>query len=146
MQEIKSILRTNGDTLKKIEEPSKKISMPDIPKCKFCGKEYEFYWSQYTSPADLSGKYFPSCSCKEKREEQKRLGNRRLNDIRSLKDCGIGVRYENKTFSNYDKSVNIKAFDICREYARDIIKHLKAGTGLFISGDVGLVRLTWLLQ
>jgi len=115
------------------EEKSLKDS---IPKCVKCGKPYKYSETVET--------YYPDCDCREKEEEKiwnrrmkKDEGKRIIYRIRAIKECGMGKRFKDKRFSNYDRSLNPKAYDICLEYAKNFIDNLEAGRGLFITGDVG---------
>ena len=118
----------------KIETELKKSS---IPKCSTCGKEYKKL--KYKEPyEDAPDKYVPHCRCGESylRNEFKQEGQRKIKVIRRYKSS-IGIRYRNKTFSNYDKTKNPKAYEDCLNYARNIGENIKQGKGLFLSGSVG---------
>jgi len=71
------------------------------------------------------------------KEELKEKGIKLKERIQELKDCGIGIRFKNKTFSNFDKTQNTEAFNICKEYAKNFLQHSKEGKGLFLYGNVG---------
>ena len=104
-------------------------------KCKYCGKGYELY--QYPYPEELVGKYAPVCRCQEDRKEIKQKGRKIIECIKNIKDCGPGKRFYGKTFSNFKKELNIKAFNECLAYVRNLEENLKQGKGLFITGNVG---------
>lgn len=57
--------------------------------------------------------------------------------IRQIKNCGIGKRYQNKTFKNYNKKDNREACEKCLSYCKTLIQNLKNGTGLILLGSVG---------
>jgi len=57
--------------------------------------------------------------------------------IRSAKKCGIGTRYFNKTFRNYEAKGNEKAVSECRLFCKNFVKNLAEGRGLFLTGTVG---------
>ena len=116
----------------KSNEPLMKNSMP---KCKYCGKEYELY--QYPYPEELVGKYAPVCLCQENRKKVKEKGKDLIESIKNIKDCGPGKRFYNKTFSNFKKELSIKAYNECLAYVRNLEENLKQGKGLFITGNVG---------
>jgi DNA replication protein DnaC len=89
-------------------------------------------------------KDLPQCDCEEKllekTEERNRLkskGEKIRGLIRQVRDSGIGKRYANKTFENFDKSKNKKAYLACLDYTKNFSDNLKSGKGLFITGKVG---------
>lgn len=57
--------------------------------------------------------------------------------IRRAKRCGIGTRYFNKTFRNYEAKGNEKAVNECRLFCKNFEKNLDEGRGLFLTGTVG---------
>jgi len=71
------------------------------------------------------------------KEELKDSGKFMIERIRRAKKCGIGKRYFNKTFSNYEIRNNGKVIDECKTYCRNFAKNLHEGKGLFLTGTVG---------
>lgn len=102
--------------------------------CPICKKPYKFFT---ISGLKNNAMLVPDCNCQEKREIQKEQGLRLRGRIKGLRDCGIGKRFMGKNFFNYDKGLNLKAFNICIDYARHIRDNLSSGTGLFLYGGVG---------
>lgn len=72
-----------------------------------------------------------------KKDEIRSNGKRLKREIRDIKRCGIGDRYFYKTFSNYDKKVNLVAVNECLAYCRNFISNKKEGKGLMLTGTVG---------
>ena len=68
---------------------------------------------------------------------KKENGIKLIKKIEKLKDCGIGRRFEKKTFFNFDRSKNLKAFEACRSYTKNFSQNKKEGRGLFLYGNVG---------
>lgn len=97
--------------------------------CKWCGKQ--FIYSIYVH------RDIPDCNCSLKRVEANEKGKELIQKIKRIKDCGLGLLYHDRTFSNFDTAENKKAYTTCLEFARNIIRCLKDGTGLFLCGDVG---------
>ncbi|MCL5772450.1 MAG: ATP-binding protein [Actinobacteria bacterium] len=118
------------------EELSKKNS---IHKCEYCsmdkiGKEcFDFYGKPY-----IAWRY--QCDCIEKINERKELKNQGkslIDEIHKIKDAGIGKRFYDKTFSNFKKELNPKAYNECLNYVKNFEENIKQGKGLFITGNVG---------
>jgi DNA replication protein DnaC len=110
-----------------------------IPKCQICGKEYiESTYTVRDSNYYNTVKYrlFPTCDCGRKREEQKEKGQARAKYIIKFKQI-VGERFYNKTFSNFKKADNPKAYSECLGYVRNLEENLKQGKGLCLTGNVG---------
>lgn len=103
--------------------------MEAIKKCNKCGKPYKYF--------NVVNKYLPGCNCEYKKAEARRKGTELKNKIKYIKNCGLGLLYQDKTFSNYDRTENEKAYIACLDYAKNLFKYLKEGSGLFLCGDVG---------
>ncbi len=120
-------------------QPLEKISTHS---CKVCGKEYE---KKYIEWGNHKKEYYsPVCNCEEAQEEKNQKnkfhieqGKKIISKIRAVKNCGFGKRYKDKSFINYDKSRNLKAYKLCLEYAKNIEERLKDGRGLFLTGNIG---------
>ncbi len=113
----------------------RKIDNLDEKICVSCEKKY--------INKEIIEKHFrlvPDCVCL-KREEEKlenyEEGKRLIEKIGSLKECGIGKIYRDKTFNNFDETKNRKAFGECLKYARKFIKNIAQGIGLFLIGSIG---------
>lgn len=114
-----------------------KLKINSTLKCEYCGKEYKYH--EKKSRFGYKG-FFPICDCFKKREEisnRKKEGIELKSAIKRIKYCGIGERFKNKTFSNFDKSKNINPYNICYDYAKNIKKYIENGKGLFLTGNVG---------
>ncbi len=72
-----------------------------------------------------------------KREDKKSSGKGLIYSIRQIKKCGIGKRYFDKTFKNYDSKNNIKSVNECKAYCKNFMANFKEGKGLFLTGTVG---------
>lgn len=125
MQELKNILNKNETIPMKNEEP---LKINSIPKCRYCKKEYKLGWTEE--------EYLPDCICQYKREEQKRKGKNLVGTIQSRKAV-VNKRFYNKTFSNFKKESNVKAYNECLNYIRNLEDNLEQGKGLFLTGNVG---------
>ncbi len=121
----------------------KQLLKTSIPKCKFCKKQY------IKETFNIAGKKkefpAPDCTCEDDNEKRiqklailREQDNKRIEKINDIKDCGLGKRFKNKTFVNFDESKNPKAYKICLEYARNIEDRFRDGKGLFLSGNVGV--------
>ena len=64
-------------------------------------------------------------------------GKKLIDRINHIKNCGIGRRFMQKSFANYNKDRNPEAYNLCLEYVRDIENNIQNGRGLFLTGDVG---------
>jgi len=49
----------------------------------------------------------------------------------------IGLRFNNKTFKNFEKNRSSLAYKVCLDYAKNFIEKSYKGEGLFITGNVG---------
>ena len=117
------------------------ISKVNLPKnkCGHCGREFEERQFRKTTY------YWPTCDCQEKidskkeeRERLKRKGECLKDRIISIKKrTGLGKRFQDKTFNNFDKSQNKEACDICFNYIKNLKDNLDGGSGLFLYGNVG---------
>ncbi len=109
-----------------------------INKCPYCGKPYKRIEE---SVLGHTHRYLVTqCDCEEKarnKELAKKEGLKLIKKIRRLKDCGVGKRFKDKTFKNYDRSNSPKAYQACLDYARNYFGYEKKGTGLFLTGKVG---------
>ena len=119
---------------------------PSTLKCNICKTPYVNKFLPHSLYGYDKGywKDIPQCDCKKRLDEEKRekegkisKGRAMAGRIREIKNCGLGLRYINKSFSNYDRTKNEKAYNICLDYARNFKKHLQKGDGLFLTGDVG---------
>ena len=70
------------------------------------------------------------------REDEKYKGKEIIGDIWRIKKQ-IPKKFQNKNFANYNNKYNPEGFNICRNYAKNLIENLKNGKGLFITGVVG---------
>ena len=119
----------------------KELTINSIPDCEICGKQYV----KEVIDLSLIGKglketYSPDCDCAKKKNKhiwEKEQGKKIIGKIKQIRDCGIGKRFVDKTFLNYKKDRNLKAYNTCYEYARNIEKYISSGIGLFLSGSVG---------
>lgn len=105
--------------------------------CKFCNKELH----RIKLPGGLlSG--LPICECEEKKLEQEQE-KAKLNLLQyefqmNLKTSGIGERFINCSFDNYDvNSFNKESFTKCKLYSDHFNKYLKSGYGLLLAGEPG---------
>jgi DNA replication protein DnaC len=121
----------------------KKLLKVSIPKCKFCGEQY--VKKTFTIAGKNKEFFEANCTCEE--ENEKRIqklaicmeqDKKRIEKINDIKECGLGKRFKNKNFANFDENKNPKAYKICFEYARNIEDRLRDGRGLFLSGNVGV--------
>lgn len=120
------------------------LKKTSIPKCDFCGKEYKKQIIDMTSIGKgKKERVTPVCTCIEDlknnswyRERNIKEGKQMIKQIREVK-YSIGKRFQNKSFSNFDKSKNQTAYNICLDYARNIEARLEDGKGLFLTGNVG---------
>lgn len=71
------------------------------------------------------------------RDEKRRQGLDLIEKIKSIKDCGIGKRFKEKTFDSFDKKINQEAYSKCLSFAKGYIDNLKRGKGIIITGRVG---------
>jgi len=71
------------------------------------------------------------------RDSKKSKGIYLANKINNIKKCGIGKRYFDKTFSNYDSKNTMKAVNECKLYCKNFYSNFKEGKGLFLTGTVG---------
>lgn len=67
---------------------------------------------------------------------RKEKGIEHIKRIQFLKRT-LGEKYKVKTFSNFNKSKSLKAYDVCRLYAKNFLSNRNEGIGLFITGPVG---------
>lgn len=107
-----------------------------IPKCEYCGKEKMEKNVGYKNTHMI---WVSQCDCYDrsyKREKLKDKGESLKSDIKRRKGI-VGERFYNKTFSNFKKELNIKAYNECLSYVRNLEENLKQGKGLFITGNVG---------
>jgi DNA replication protein DnaC len=107
-------------------------------RCPYCDKPYR------EEKVELFGKIriftYPTCDCQEKensRKAAKEEGMKLKNKIMVIKDCGIGRRFRDKTFANFDRSQNYKGYRACLDYARGFMENLTEGRGLLLYGSVG---------
>ena len=107
------------------EEP---LKINSIPKCKRCGKEYRLSLTKEEC--------LPDCICQYEREQKKKKAKSIINKIQGRKAI-VGKRFYNKTFSNFKKESNIKAYNECLGYVRNLEDNLEQGKGLFLTGSVG---------
>ena len=115
-----------------------KQSQDTIHKCSICGRPYK------DKIMEFSGRTYhysiPECDCEEKlrrREDNKKKGQNIKTRILQIKDCGVGKRFKDRTFSNFDKKINNKAYQVCLNYAKHYFDYEREGKGLFLSGPVG---------
>lgn len=117
------------------------LKINSIPDCPVCGKPYAKEVIDLTSIGKgLKETYRPDCECTKNnsmKEFKKKKGRELIDRIKEIKNCGIGKRFSGKTFSNYKKDRNLKAYKACYEYAKNIEKYIGSGEGLFLSGGVG---------
>lgn len=107
-------------------------------KCPYCGKSHK------QEKTELFGKVrtftYPVCDCQE-RENTRRIAKEKGLELKSkiwrIKDCGIGRRFKDKTFSNFNRSQNYKGYRACLDYAKDFMKNIEEGKGLLLYGSVG---------
>ena len=109
----------------KNEEP---LKINSIPKCRYCKKEYKLGFTEE--------EYLPDCICQYEREVQKKKGKKLVGTIQSRKAV-VNKRFYNKTFANFKKESNIKAYNECLGYVRNLEDNLEQGKGLFLTGNVG---------
>ena len=112
-------------------------------KCNTCGMEYKKEIIKILNKERIYN--VPACDCREKKEKldfYKEQGMAIKDRIKSIKDCGIGKLYRDKTFSNFiarDKNLE-KAKIRTEKYALDYVRNFKAGKdigSLLITGNVG---------
>lgn len=131
----------------------KELSRTSTHKCSICGTLYIERFLPLVIYGQDFGKWKvePKCDCERKLEEEeykiekenikreieKSKGKELKNLIIKTRDVGIGKRYEGKTFSNFDKEKNKKAYISCINYTKNFPDKLKNGKGLFITGMVG---------
>ena len=125
MQELKNILNKNETIPMKNEEP---LKINSIPKCRYCKKEYKLGWTEE--------EYLPDCICQYKREEQKRKGKNLVGTIQSRKAV-VNKRFYNKTFSNFKKESNVKAYNFCHSL---LINSSVLSSSLFFLSNVYLIN------
>ena len=126
-----TIPKKNGEKLK-----------VDLPKnkCGYCGRGFE---ERHIGKSTTY--YQPTCDCqrkidfkKEERERLKRQGEYLKDSIISIKKyTGLGKRFQDKTFNNFNKSQNKEACNICFNYVKNLKDNLGSGNGLFLYGNVG---------
>lgn len=120
------------------------LKKTSIHKCSICGKEYKKRIIDLSFLGKVNKEVIePICTCeeelrhkKEMKEYNKNKGKKIISQINSIKNC-IGKRFQGKTFTNFDKTKNKTAYDICFDYARNIEVRLNDGQGLFLTGNVG---------
>jgi DNA replication protein DnaC len=109
-----------------------------VKTCPYCGKEYRREEIKFLDNVRVM--YVATCNCEENIKRKKYLKKKGLElrkKIRYIKDCGIGKRFKDKNFGNYEKEDNYKAWSICLDYARNFIENMENGRGLFLYGSVG---------
>ena len=108
-------------------------------KCSICNTAYTGVFLPHEVYGYDKGywKDLPICDCekklREKTEEKNRLkskGEKIKVLIIKARDVGLGKRYENKTFSNFDKDRNIEAYLACMDYTKNFSDNLKSGKRL----------------
>ena len=110
-------------------------------KCKTCDAPYRIVPQVISILGKTVDKSYqiPDCNCQvveEERRAKNAQGQKMAVKIRKLKDCGINLRFKDKTFSNFDKSKDTNSYSICRDYARSFGKNKKEG--LLLSGPAGI--------
>lgn len=109
-------------------------------KCKVCGKPYK----NIPQIIPVLGKAYdrsyqvPDCNCEHieaQRKEEKKQGQELAEKIKELKNCGISIRFLEKSFSNFEKDNDQKAYNLCRDYAKSFGKNKKEG--LLLCGAAG---------
>lgn len=107
-------------------------------KCITCGSPYRKEKAEFIGRVKTFT--YPTCDCHEKETKKKAAkveGIKLKNKIKAIKDCGIGKRFKDKTFANFDHSQNYKGYRACLDYARYFPTMLKEGMGLLLYGAVG---------
>ena len=116
--------------------------------CPFCGSPQEVVGNEIIRKHHM----YDYCRCGEMTEylqKQKELSlmedqlikmtaefeKSRLEALKQLASSGIGKRFINATFDNYDKGCNMKAYEIAHEYAENF--DCSDGKGLIFTGGVG---------
>ena len=130
---------TVKETTKKMILKNKEIVFSE-KKCKSCGKPYKIVSQVISILGKMVDKSYqePDCDCleiEEGRRAKKAQDQRVAANIRRLKDCGINLRFKDKTFSNFDKSKDPNAYTMCRDYAKSFKENKKEG--LLLSGPAG---------
>lgn len=112
-------------------------------RCSICDREYREEIIKILNKEKIIN--VANCNCEEKKEEwnfYKERGIKLKSKINSIKDCGIGKLYKNKTFFNFkatDKNLE-KAKAKSKKYALDYVRNFKQGkdiSSLMIVGNVG---------
>lgn len=106
----------------------------DKTKCPYCGKKFEW--------GSIIKCYIPSCDCQEKinlkKEEEKIAGEYFNNKVKLIKSyAGMEKRFQDKTFDNYNKTQNPKAYEETFNYVKNLKNNLSKGKGLILTGTVG---------
>lgn len=105
-------------------------------KCPECG---EFIYRAH------DGLIIPrACACRRKLQEEhdlfeaKRKEQEKADNINRLfKESRISPRFKERTFNNFDSSLNPMAYKQCKDYALNFSGNKKTGSGLCLSGTVG---------
>ena len=107
--------------------------------CKYCKKPYVKTSNIFTKnyPKGLREMMVPQCDCELVQGERKEEGLRLKNKIKALRNAGLGKRFLTKNFNNFEQSLNQKTYDICINYARNMLDNMESGQGLLLHGPVG---------
>jgi len=139
-----------GDALKRFLRVER-VSDEPVSQCPYCGKDlYLMQLHKRTEEGEwipIGPPYVEECDCEEaQRERQAQRRKEILQAISKqkqakiqhlLKKSGIGERFIHRTFANWDRNYNPKAYNAALTYAKQWWENMKHGKGLYIYGPYG---------